>query len=241
MESYKYLAAVYDSLMYDVDYKTWAQYIINSLSEYGEHKRVLEYACGTGNLSEYFAEKYDLVCVDISPQMLNSAKEKLQKMAKKAVFVCENMEDFGEENMADAALCCMDGVNYLTEGTDKFFENAYKNLKKGGALAFDISSYNKLTKILGNEFFYDDEEDVTYLWQNYLEGNIVDMQLCIFVKEGKLYRRFDESHTQRAYKKEEIIKSLEKAGFGNIKCQTFLENSKGKDTDERLQFFAVKE
>lgn len=239
MESYKYLSSVYDSLMYDVSYDKWAEYVMSFLGE--DVKNVIEYACGTGNLSVYFGRKYDMCCLDISEEMLFCAQEKLRQNAIKANFVCEDMSSFCADKKFDAALCMMDGVNYLEDGADEFFASVYKNLKADGIFCFDISSHAKLTKTIGNEMFYDDGEDITYFWQNECDGNKVYMDISIFVKEkGNRYERFDEQHVQRAYKKDEIINSLEKAGFSDIKCFKFLTHKDGKDSDDRIFFAARK-
>jgi hypothetical protein len=52
-----------------------------------------------------------------------------------------------------------------------------------------------------------------YVWDNYLENDIVDMNLTFFVKEEENYKRFDEEHTERAYTEIDIEKIIKKAGF----------------------------
>jgi hypothetical protein len=66
---------------------------------------------------------------------------------------------------------------------------------------------------LASNTFTFDNEDVVYIWENYLENNIVEMNLTFFVKEGNVYRRFDEEHTERAYRDEDLEKLILKSGF----------------------------
>ena len=125
MESYRYLAEIYDSCMYDVDYAGWYAYIKRMLSAHEVRGEVIETACGTGNITRFLARDYDVVAVDKSEEMLRTAREKLRKQGTDAVFVCAGMEEFDRGRGSSAVVCAMDGVNYLTEGTDEFFRRAY--------------------------------------------------------------------------------------------------------------------
>ena len=82
MNSYRYLAKVYDSLMYDVDIPAWSSYVCMLLRTGGilPRARILETACGTGNITLSLARAgYDVVALDTSEDMLREAQEKLRK------------------------------------------------------------------------------------------------------------------------------------------------------------------
>ena len=68
MEAYSDFARVYDIFMDNVEYEKWAEYLIESLKEYGiEDGIVLELGCGTGVMTELLAESgYDMIGVDNS-------------------------------------------------------------------------------------------------------------------------------------------------------------------------------
>ena len=52
MWQYEEFSRIYDILMSDVDYESWAQYIINLFEKSGVFpKTILDIACGTGNIS----------------------------------------------------------------------------------------------------------------------------------------------------------------------------------------------
>lgn len=78
MEAYSDFARVYDIFMDNVEYEKWAEYLIESLKEYGiEDGIVLELGCGTGVMTELLAESgYDMIGVDNSEEMLGEAMEK---------------------------------------------------------------------------------------------------------------------------------------------------------------------
>ena len=66
---YSEFAEVYDSLIYDMPYETWADFIEKNSS--GD---VLELACGTGNLTKLLAKRRSVTALDISPEMLSGRK-----------------------------------------------------------------------------------------------------------------------------------------------------------------------
>ncbi len=242
MESYRYLAEIYDSCMYDVDYAGWYSYIKKLMDMYEVSGEVIETACGTGNITQFLAEDYDVIAVDRSEEMLSCAREKLRRRGLDAVFVCSDMAGFEREKGSSAVVCAMDGVNYLTSGPDAFFRAAYGNLKSGGVLLFDISSEYKLKCIIGDDMFCDVSDDASYIWTNEFRDGILTMDITMFMRNASgTYDRFDEIHEQRAYSAEEITACLARAGFRDINAYGFMtEERPGKDA-ERIQFTAVRE
>ena len=91
---YNGFAYIYDELIDDVDYKSWYLYIKDIFNKF--HKQsILEMACGTGNLSYYFAKNgYDLTCFDISDDMLAVAYNKLSQFNNVMLFLKQNMANF---------------------------------------------------------------------------------------------------------------------------------------------------
>lgn len=246
MNSYRYLAEVYDSLMYDSKGGEWFLYIQELLIKAGvlPSSRILETACGTGRITLPLARAgYDVVALDTSEEMLEAAGEKLRENALSAHLVCADMRDFCMPRPVGAVVSACDGVNYLTGDGDarRFFEQCAKNLTPGGALLFDISSHKKLTQRMGNNVFFDDGEDVTCLWHSQLSGSLLHMDLTLFVREGGLYRRYDEEHLQKAYKIDEIEDLLLQSGFGAIESLEFPTRNKAAEENERIQFIAVRE
>ena len=242
MESYRYLAGIYDSCMYDVDYAAWYSYIKSLLDAHEVSGDVIETACGTGNITQFLAKDYEVIAVDSSEEMLSVAREKLKSRGLDAVFACSDMADFEREKGCLAVVCAMDGVNYLTNGPDAFFRAAYGNLKPGGVLLFDISSEYKLKETIGDGMFCDVSDDASYIWMNEFKSGILTMDITLFIKNDRgSYDRFDEIHEQRAYSTEEITESLEKAGFKDIKAYGFMTTDEPEADAGRIQFAAVRE
>ena len=249
-EAYGPFAALYDRLMYDVDYDRWAAYLTGLLRDGGirpeDGASVLDCACGTGSVSLRLAGAgYSVTGSDRSPEMLAAAQEKMRRMGLRIPFVQQDMRALRTHRKMDAVVCCCDGVNYLTGPDDlgAFFRSAHACLRDGGLLLFDVSSAYKLEHILGSNTFGDDLAECTYLWQNRYspETRRVTMDLIFFVPEPDgSYRRFDETHVQKAHSEEEIRKAAAAAGFSQTECYTFGTGSPAGPTAERIQWKAVK-
>lgn len=248
MEQYSDFAFVYDELMDEVDYEGWVCYLEDIIEKEGANvKNILEYACGTGNITIPLAKKeYDIAGIDISYEMLDVAREKAEKESIELVLLEQDITelDFEMENL-DCVLCACDGFNYIIEDKDikTVFEKTYELLKDDGIFIFDISSFYKLSNILGNNMYGENREDIAYMWQNYFneDDNILDMELAFFVEDedGK-YEKFEENHIQRAYKSEEMINFLTEAKFKDIKVYGDFTFESPLDDAERVFFVCRK-
>lgn len=245
MECYKEFAHIYDNLIKgDVDYFKWANIILDLCDEFNVTKKeYLDLACGTGNLTEHIAKGFlNTWAVDLSDDMLTEAENKLRNKGIKGKFICQDISELELNKQFNLITCCLDSTNYLTENEDilNYFKGVHKHLKDEGIFIFDINSYYKLSNILGNNIFTYDEENVYYTWENVFEDNIVDMYLTFFLKEGELYRRFDEHHTERAYTEKELEELIVKAGFKIAKVLDNYEHEDISSTSERIVYVLTK-
>ena len=105
---------------------------------------------------------------------------------------------------------------------------------------FDISSDYKLQKVLGNNIFFEDSEDLTVIWQNRLENKQVNMDLTLFKRSGDMFERSDETHTQYIHSIKNIKNELNAAGFGEILVFACFGFEAPAIDSERIQFCAIK-
>lgn len=248
MPAYEAFAGLYDALMDDVDYDAWAEYYLGLLRRAGvEPKRLCDCACGTGSMSVCFAARGIRVTgADLSGEMLARAQEKARRFGVQAMFVRQDMCALELPRPVDALVCACDGVNYLLDDArlNAFLRRARAAIRPGGALAFDISSAWKLEHTLGDSFFGEDREDVTYLWSNRFDSaeRTVTMELTFFVKEaGELYRRFDEVHVQKAHDPEHLAGLMRQNGFGRVEVFGDRTLEAPRPEEARLHFVAVRE
>ncbi|AKN32553.1 SAM-dependent methyltransferase [Clostridium carboxidivorans P7] len=245
MKCYKDFAHIYDELINkDIDYKSWVQTILKNYDELNmDRKDYLDLGCGTGNITELIAAKFvSSWAVDLSYDMLTEAETKMRSKGIKVKFVCQDITQLNLNKKFNLITCCLDSTNYILEEEKliAYFKGIHNHLKDNGIFIFDMNSYYKLTKILGNNIYNYDDENVTYIWENFLEDDIVDMYLTFFVKQGEYYRRFDEEHSERAYKHERVCELLKLCGLELVKVMDNYEEKIISHETERITYIVKK-
>lgn len=221
MEQYSNLSLVYDELM-DVDYKKWADFIreyFESKNVDLKYKKCLELGCGTGNMTINLKKLgLDIVALDSSFDMLTKAEEKIRREKLRVTLLKQDIRDYNLNKKFPFIFSFCDCFNYITDLKDleKSFKNVYNHLEDDGYFLFDISTEYKLRNLIGEKTFTLNKEDICYIWDNYINEDIMEMYITFFVKEGKYYRRFDERHVQKIYKVEEVVKILKETGFKEV-------------------------
>ena len=217
---YQAFAELYDELMDDVDYESWADYYTRLLSIYGvRNGKICECACGTGGLTiPLYRRGFQMTGVDISREMLWEAAQKSRKLGIAMPFVQQDMRALNLHRPMDAVLATCDGVNYLLTEEDllSFFRAAHRAVKPGGALIFDVSTPHKLQHVLCSGLMAEDRENITYMWQNSWNERqrTVSLDLVFFVREKEnQYRRIEEHQKQRAWDEKTLKENLWHAGF----------------------------
>ena len=239
MSAYAGFAAYYDTLMDDFDYPAWAEYYMKLIAPSGKIANLCDCACGTGSLTIEFAKRIQRVTgVDLSANMLEIAQEKARKAGVRAMFVREDMTKLALPKPVDAIVCGCDGVNYCTTdaSVSAFFQRVHASLRPGGMFAFDISSAYKLAQVLGDNFFGEEREDIAYLWQNRFdsEKQTVQMNLTFFARESDgRYRKFSETHVQRAHDPQNLAEMLRACGFTDI--QIYGDRTLAAPTEKELR------
>ncbi len=245
MTPYTSLAGAYDALMADVDYEAWARYALSLLALNGIKKgaRILDAACGTGKLTLPLAKAgYALTGADVSADMLRFASEKARKAGLNIPFIRQRLEELSVHRPQDAIVSACDGVNYLASEDEvrAFFTAARNALAPNGVLLFDISSRYKLKHVLNGRQFGDDLEDVACLWQNVYDerSHLLEIDLTLFIRQGKAFERFRERHIQRAHTASELTRWMRVCGLEPLGVYGFLTAEKPGRKAERIQFVA---
>lgn len=243
---YEKFAQVYDSLMEDVNYELWVDYIEEIFNRfYIKPIKIIDLACGTGNITIPLSKRgYHITGIDLSADMLTIAEHKSQEGSNNIQWIQGDMINLKGFKQIDTIICACDGINYILEkeNLNQIFKNIYDTLGENGIFTFDINSSYKISRILADETFAYSGEEVSYIWENFYDSNskIIDFELSFFVREGKHYNRFNETHQQRAYSIEEIIFSLENSGFKEIFTYETFGFKSPKTESERIQFVCKK-
>jgi len=99
--------------MYDVNYKKWADYIEEIFKINGvKPSLIADLGCGTGSFCiEMDKRGYDMIGIDLSPDMLDCAKKKSE--GRDILYLNQDMSNFELYGTVDAIVCLMDSINYL--------------------------------------------------------------------------------------------------------------------------------
>lgn len=248
MNSYDFLAGCYDEFTTDVGYAAWADYIEAHFRRRGlPGKTVLDLACGTGSLTRELAQRgYEMIGVDLSPEMLAEAAEKNQDVdGIPPIFLCQSMDKLDLYGTIDACVCCLDSVNYVTDPKklQKAFERVYLFLMPGGVFLFDINTPEKLQGLDG-QVFLDETEDAYCVWRaEYSKRSRICsyfMDIFRLDEESGLWERGEELHRERSYEPQELVEYLTQAGFQDIRQFGNLKMRAPKPGEDRIFFTARK-
>jgi len=245
MEAYTGFAAVYDTFMDNIPYEEWCEYLTNLLCDYGvKDGLLLDLGCGTGSLTELLAERgYDMIGIDYSEEMLDLAMEKRMESGKDILYLCQDMREFELYGTVAAVVSICDCMNYITEPEDlvTVFELVNNYLDPEGIFIFDLNTEYKYETVMGDCTIAEDREDSSFIWENQYEKsekiNIYDVSIFIREKED-LYRKYHETHYQRAYSLDEVREALEEAGMEFVTAYDAFTKEPPKVDSERIYVVA---
>lgn len=245
MEAYTSFAAVYDMFMDNIPYEEWAAYLISLLKEYGiEDGLVLDLGCGTGSLTEILArEGYDMTGIDLSPDMLQIAMEKRAESGRDILYLLQDMREFELYGTVRAIVSICDSMNYLLEPGDLVQTLRLVNnyLDPEGLFIFDLNTEYKYREILGESTIAEDREESSFIWDNSYdeEKRINEYSLSLFIREKEdLYRKYQETHYQRAYTLGEVKDAIRQAGMEFVAVYDAFTRNAPREDSERIYVIA---
>ena len=245
MEAYTNFAEVYDLFMDNIPYEDWCSYVTGLLKGHGvKDGLVLDLGCGTGSLTELLADAgYDMIGVDNSEDMLQIAMDKRAESGKDILYLLQDMREFELYGTVKAVLSICDCINYILEYKDlvEVFRLVNNYLDPGGVFIFDLNTVYKYESVMGDTTIAEDREECSFIWDNFYDEDtkINEYDLSLFIREEEdLYRKYMETHYQRAYTIDEIKKALKEAGLEFIQAYDAFTREPVKDTSERIYLIA---
>jgi SAM-dependent methyltransferase len=249
--AYSHFSTYYDGYMEHVDYKRWVKFMLNSYHKLRKKdpKKILELACGTGNVSNLLVKKgLKVEASDFSTGMLKIASQK----PFKPELSCRDMTDKLPTSSYDLILLIFDSINYLLRKRDLsgLFKNVSKALVDKGVFIFDITTVKNSMLYFDGFVNLEDNGNDFFIHQSELNSSktIQTTRLTMFKNDGLFFKRKDEIHKQRIYKSSVLIDLIKKSGLKliGIYSMSFDENIDNRNPDlldsnyTRLFFVAEK-
>lgn len=161
MTAYRRFSGFYDAVMDDPAPR--AQQVVDWVSRYLPHaSSLLELGCGTGSILARLGSIPSLTGLDLSPEMLAVAREKVPG----ARLVEGDMKDFSLKETFDVVICVFDTLNHLLSFSDwrSMFDVVHDHLAEAGLFIFDVNTLGELRR-LGEEppWVYDFDQGVAII------------------------------------------------------------------------------
>lgn len=245
MEAYTSFAHVYDIFMDNIPYNEWAEYLTGLLRGYGAGDGLLlELGCGTGIMTELLsAAGYDMIGVDSSEEMLEEAIQKRVESGRNILYLHQDMREFELYGTVRAVVSICDSVNYITDPDElmEVFRLVNNYLDPGGVFIFDFNTLYKYQEVLGDCTIAENRENCSFIWDNYYyeDEKINEYELSLFIREEEgLYRKYEETHFQRAYTLKEMVSIVKKSGLEFVTAyEAFTQRAPGEES-ERIYIVA---
>lgn len=245
MEAYTSFARVYDTFMDNIPYQEWAEYIKELFQTYEvKNGLVLDLGCGTGSLTQILAKSgYDMIGIDNSEDMLEIAMEKKYESNLDILYLLQDMREFELYGTVKAVVSICDSLNYILSEEELIdvFKLVNNYLDPKGIFIFDLNTKYKYEQILGESVIAENREECSFIWDNYYdkEEGMNEYDLTLFIKEeDDLFRRYQESHYQKAYELDTIRTLLLEAGMEFIVAYDAFTKQPPKEDSERIYVIA---
>ena len=244
MGAYTGFAEVYDVFQDNVPYEEWCSYVTGLLKEYQVMDGlVLDLGCGTGSLTGLMARSgYDMIGIDNSGEMLQIAMNKRNASGLDILYLLQDMRGFELYGTVKAVISICDSMNYIMEYQElvEVFRLVNNYLDPKGVFIFDLNTEYKYRELLADNTFAEDREESSFIWNNFYdeEDKVNEYDLTLFVKEGELYRKFEETHYQRAYGLDQIQQAIRDGGMEFVAAYDACTRNPVQQDSERIYVIA---
>lgn len=177
-------------------------------------RRVVDIGCGSGIWARELVDAgYEVLGVDLSPAMIKLARQR----APEAEFRLESWRTFCPP-AADAFTAMGEVLGYLLDqrstspALERLFRRIFRALPGGGLFVFDLAEPGRGGDLRPLHRVSDDWACLV----NYERDDvrqILTRHIVAFRREGKLFRRTEETHRLQLYDARDIARRLRKIGF----------------------------
>ena len=217
--AYEAIAPVYDEFTAHHDYDLWLGQLLPKVEQYGiPGRRLLDVACGTGKSFIPMLDKgWEVTACDISPKMVEIAREKVGGRAELSVADMRDLPVFGE---FDLVFCLDDAVNYLlgTEELEQALTGMRRNLGPCGLLMFDVNTLEAYRTFFAEEVVVE-RDGFRMIWKGRSTSDLPPSSIAeaSFEVESPDPEAAPsiapELHRERHFPEAEVLEALERAGL----------------------------
>jgi SAM-dependent methyltransferase len=218
--TYEAMAPVYDDFTAHHDAEFWLARLLEVLERRGlQGHRLLDVGCGTGkSFVPMLPRGWRVTACDISPSMLERAREKVGDAVRLEVADMLDLPRFGE---FDLVWALDDAVNYLLspEELQRALAGMRANLAPAGLLAFDVNTLLAY-RTFGAETHVVERGGRHLVWRGQASAEMAPGSLweslleIIPAREGAAANEITTlTHRQRHFPEAEVIGALECAGL----------------------------
>lgn len=242
METFQDYAYYYNAFYHDKDYQAEARQVDMLLQKYGHTiKKIINYGCGTGR-HDIELSKLGYACsgIDISPLMIQIARENTKHDGQQIDFSVADIRTFQAEKTSDAVISLFHVISYQTENQDIMaaFRSARNALNPNGIFLFDVWYGPGVLSDKPAVRVKETENDQYKLVRiatpvMYDKKNVVDVcyEVLAIDRKTRETKIMNEVHRMRYFFRPELEYYLKEAGFelmDNVDCITL--DTTGYDT-----------
>lgn len=228
--TYSVLADIYDIVMSDVDYETWADYLDEIILMHQPMARsILELACGTGTIALSLEELdcYKISATDGSPDMIRIAKKKADEADSRIDFRTMNFLDLSFEEKFDVVYMVFDSLNYLHKKEEiiQLHRQVKSILNPDGIFVYDFTTPRNSRKAI--RFLDNESKDINGQFRYHRKSSFNAKERIHTNKfhieklnenTGNIVEKFEEQHQQKIYTLEEIKSAINQTDFDIIQA-----------------------
>lgn len=170
-------------------------------------------------------------------------KEGPSAMKNPILYLLQDMQEFELFGTVRAVVSICDSLNYILEEKEllQVFRLVNNYLDPSGIFIFDLNTVYKYKELLGETTIVENREEGSFIWDNYFEEEtgVNEYDLTLFIREKEnLYRRFEETHYQRAYSLEAVKQLLKEAGMEFVAAYDAFTKEPVREESERICIIA---
>lgn len=196
-------------------------------------------------------EKKDNVVIEdkIVSKDKTESKDKIESKDKREsiLYLHQDMREFELFGTVKAVVSICDSMNYIMsrEELKQVFKLVNNYLDPEGVFIFDLNTIYKYQEILGESTIAENRDNCSFIWENYYDRDeqVNEYDLTLYIKEENegdetLFRRYEETHFQKAYELDDIRTLLEEAGMEYVTSYEAFTEREPNPQSERIYIVA---